>query len=189
MSVPSPDKWGGVRKKIANYLTILLKYLMDQYNKISSDMVLERLPPADVAPSKRKHLRFTTTIHNIGTWNVRGMNIGKLEIIKQEMQRLHIDLLGISELYWTGNGFFKSDEYTVVYCGNDTIKRNGVAFIATKAVNKAVYSFNIASDRIISITITGSLRSITVLQAYAPTADAPEKDIEDIYTKLQETID
>ncbi|ESN94276.1 hypothetical protein HELRODRAFT_164084 [Helobdella robusta] len=113
MPVPSPDKWGGVRTKIANYLTILLKYLMDQYNKISSDMVLESetpglestyhitrdererfsssegiydvdgtnpsgLPPADVAPSKRKRLRFTTTIHNIGTWNVRCMNIGKL---------------------------------------------------------------------------------------------------------------
>ncbi|ESN94232.1 hypothetical protein HELRODRAFT_164037 [Helobdella robusta] len=59
------------------------------------------LPPADVAPSKRKRLRFSTTIHNIGTWNVRGMNIGKLKIIKQEMQRLHIDLLDISELHWT----------------------------------------------------------------------------------------
>ncbi|ESN92855.1 hypothetical protein HELRODRAFT_164986 [Helobdella robusta] len=168
MPVPSPDKWGGVRKEIANYLTILQKYLMDQYNQISSDMVLESetpglestyhitrdererisssegiydvdgtnpsgLPPADVAQSKRKRLRFTTTIHNIGTWNVRGMNIGKLEIIKQEMQRLHIDLLGISELHWTGNEYFKSDEYTVVYSGNDTIKRNGMAFIATKA--------------------------------------------------------
>ncbi|ESN96874.1 hypothetical protein HELRODRAFT_178673 [Helobdella robusta] len=115
-----------------------------------------------------KRLRFSTTIHNISTWNVRGMNIGKLEIIKQEMQRLHIDLLGSSELHWTGNGYFKSDEYTSA---------------------KAVYSFNIASDRITSIRITGSPRSITVLQAYAPTADAPEKDIEDIYTKLQETID
>uniref|UniRef100_A0A3B1JKT5 Endonuclease/exonuclease/phosphatase domain-containing protein n=1 Tax=Astyanax mexicanus TaxID=7994 RepID=A0A3B1JKT5_ASTMX len=147
------------------------------------------LPPADVAPSKRKRLRFSKTPHNIGTWNVRGMNIGKLEIIKQEMKRLYIDLLGISEFHWTGNGYFKSDEYTVFYSGNDTIKRNGVAIIATKVVSKAAYSFNVVSDQIISIRIAGSPRSITFLQAYAPTTDAAEKDIKGFYTKLQETID
>ncbi|ESN92927.1 hypothetical protein HELRODRAFT_165063 [Helobdella robusta] len=174
---------------------------MDQYNQLSSDMVLESETPGlestyHITRDERERFSSSEGIYDVdGTNpsglppadNVRGMNIGKLEIIKQEMQRLHIDLLDISELHWTGNGYFKSDEYTVVYSGNDTIKRNEVAFIATKAVSKAVYSFNIASDRIISIRITGSPRSITVLQAYAPTADALEKDIKDFYTKLQET--
>ena len=146
-------------------------------------------PSTEAALSKRNRLRFSTTTHNIGTWNVRGMNTGKLEIVKQEMQRLSIDLLGISELHWTGNGYFKSDDYTIFYSGNDVIRRNGVAIIATKSVAKAVHSFNAISDRLMSIRINGSPRSITVLQAYAPTTDATEEDIEDFYAKLQTAID
>ena len=143
---------------------------------------------ADAAPCKKIRLRFSKT-HNIGTWNVRGMNTGKLDIVKSEMQRLNIDLLGVSELHWTGNGYFNSDDYSVFFSGNDTTRRKGVAFIASKAVAKAVHCFNAINDRIISIRINGGPRSITVVQVYAPTTDATEEDIEQFYADLQQTID
>ncbi|XP_062861160.1 craniofacial development protein 2-like [Trichomycterus rosablanca] len=146
------------------------------------------LQPADAVSSERTRLRLSRT-HNIGTWNVRGMSTGKLEIVKNEMQRLNVDLLGISELHWTGNGYFNSDNYTVFYSGNDKIRRNGVAFIANKAVTKAVRGFNAVNDRIISIRIDGKPCSTTILQAYAPTTDAVEKDVENFFTDLQQAID
>ena len=63
----------------------------------------------------------------IGTWNVRSMNQGKLEVVKQEMARLNIDILGISELKWTGMGEFNSDDHYIYYCGEKSLRRNGVA--------------------------------------------------------------
>ena len=69
----------------------------------------------------------------IGTWNVRSMNQGKLEVIKQEMARVKVNILGISELKWTGMGEFKSDDHYVYYCGQESLKRNGVAVIVHKS--------------------------------------------------------
>ena len=63
----------------------------------------------------------------IGTWNVRSMNQGKLEVAKQEMARVNIDILGISELKWTGMGEFNSDDHYIYYCGQESLRRNGVA--------------------------------------------------------------
>ena len=68
----------------------------------------------------------------IGTWNVRSMNQGKLEVVKQEMARVNIDILGISELKWTRNGKFNSDDHYVYYCGQESLRRNGVALIVNK---------------------------------------------------------
>ena len=68
----------------------------------------------------------------IGTWNVRSMNQGKLEVIKQEMTRANIDILGISELKWTGMGEFNSDDHFIYYCGQESLRRNGVAIIVNK---------------------------------------------------------
>ena len=70
----------------------------------------------------------------IGTWNVRSLNQGKLEVVKQEMARVNIDSLGISELKWTGMGDFNSDDHYVYHCGQESLRRNGVALIANERV-------------------------------------------------------
>ena len=70
----------------------------------------------------------------IGTWNVRPMNQGKLEVMKQEMARVNVDILGISELKWTGMGEFNSDDHYIYYCGQESLRRNGVATIVNKRV-------------------------------------------------------
>ena len=70
----------------------------------------------------------------IGTWNVRSMNQGKLEVVEQEMARVDIDILGISELRWTGMGEFNSDDHYIYYCGQESLRRNGVALIVNKRV-------------------------------------------------------
>lgn len=124
-----------------------------------------------------------------GTWNVRSMCLGKLEVIKREMLRLHIDILGVSEINWIGNGFFYSDDFTVFYSGNDTIRRKGVAFIASKKIARCVESFRNISDRIITIRISGKPRNTTIMQVYAPTTDASDEEIENFYFELQKTLD
>ena len=70
----------------------------------------------------------------IGTWNVRSMNQGKLEVIKQEMARVNVDILGISDIKWTGMGEFKSDDHYIYYCGKESLRRIGVAIIVNKRV-------------------------------------------------------
>ena len=70
----------------------------------------------------------------IGTWNVRSMNQGKLEVVKQDMVRVNIDILGISEVKWTGMGKFNSDDHYIYYCGQESLRRNGVAIIVNKTV-------------------------------------------------------
>ena len=143
---------------------------------------------ADVAPCERNRLRFTET-HNIGTWNVCGMNTGKLDIVKTEMKRLKIDIFGISELHWAGSGYFNSDDYTVYYSGNENIRLNGVAFIANTKIATAVQGFSTINDRIISIRIDWKLRPLTILQVYAPTTDARQEYTEKFYANLQQAID
>ena len=69
-----------------------------------------------------------------GTWNVRSMNQGKLEVVKQEMARVNVDILGISELKWTGMGDFNSDGHYIYYCGQESLRRNGVAIMVNKRV-------------------------------------------------------
>jgi len=79
----------------------------------------------------------------IGTWNVRSVNQGKLEVVKQEMARVNIDILGISELKWTGMGEFNSDDYYIYYCGQESLRRNEVAIIVNKRVQNAVLGCNL----------------------------------------------
>ena len=87
----------------------------------------------------------------IGTWNVRSMNQGKLELVKQEMARVNVNILGISELRWTGMGEFNSDDHYIYYCGQECLKRNGVAIIVNKRVQNAVLGWNLKNDRMISL--------------------------------------
>ena len=87
----------------------------------------------------------------IGTWNVRSMNQGKLEVVKQEMARVNIDILGISELRWTGLGEFNSYDHYIHYCGQESLRRNRVAITVNKRVQNAVLGCNLKNDRIICL--------------------------------------
>ena len=104
--------------------------------------------------------------YRIGTWNVRSMNQGKLEMDKQEMARVNIDILGISELKWTGIGGFDSDDHYIYYCGQKSLRRNGVAFIVNKRVWNTVLGCNL-KNRMISVRFQGKPFNITVIQVYA----------------------
>ena len=90
-----------------------------------------------------------------GTWNVRSMNQGKLEVVKQEMARMNVDILGISKLKWTGMGEFNSDDHYIYYCGKQSLRRNEVAIIVNKRVRNAVLWCNLTNDRMISFCFQG----------------------------------
>ena len=115
----------------------------------------------------------------IGTCNVRSMNQGKLEVVKQEMARVNIDSLGISELKWTGMGEFNSDDHYIYYCGQEALRRNGVAIIVNKRVRNAVLGCNLKNDRMISVHFQGKPFNITVIQVYAPTSNAEKLKLND----------
>ena len=104
----------------------------------------------------------------MGTWNVRSMNQGKLEVVKQEMAKVNTDNLGISELKWTGMGEFNSDDHYIYYCGQKSLRRNGVAIVVNKRVQNAVLGCNLKNDRMISVHFQGKPFNITVIQAYSP---------------------
>ena len=89
--------------------------------------------------------------YSIGTWNVRSMNQGKLEVVKQEMARVNISILRISELKWTGMGEFNSNDHCIYYCGQESLRINGVALIVNKRVWNAVLGCNLKNDRMISV--------------------------------------
>ena len=114
----------------------------------------------------------------IGTWNVRSMNQGKLEVVKQEMARVNVDILGISELKWTGMGEFNSENHYIHYCGQKTSRRNGVAIMVNKRVQNAVLGCNLKNDRMISVHFQGKPFSIMVVQACVPTSNAEEAEVE-----------
>ena len=86
-----------------------------------------------------------------GTWNARSMNQDKQEMDKQEMARVNIDILGISELKWTGMGDFNSDDHYTYYCGQESLRRNGVAIMVNKRVQNAVLGCSLKNDRMISV--------------------------------------
>ena len=112
----------------------------------------------------------------IGTWNVRSMNQGKLEVVKQEMTRVKVNILGIRELKWTGMGEFNSDDHYFYCCGQESLRRNGVAIIINKRVQTAVLGCNLKNDRMISVYFQGKPFNITVIQVYAPNSNAEESD-------------
>ena len=91
----------------------------------------------------------------VGTWNVRSMNQGKREVVKQEMARLTIYILGISELKWTGMGEFNSDDHSIYYCGQESLRGNRVTSIVNKRVQNAILGCNLENDRMISVHFQG----------------------------------
>ena len=117
------------------------------------------------------------------------MNQGKLEVVKQEMSRVNVDILGISKLKWTGMGEFNSDDHYIYYCWQESLRRNGVAIIVNKRVWDALLGFNLKKDRMISVRFQGKPLNITVIQVYAPTSNAEEAEVEWFYEDLQDLLE
>ena len=107
-------------------------------------------------------------------------------MVKQEMARLNVDILGTSELKWTGMGEFNSDDHYIYYCGQEPLRRNGVAIIVNKRVQNAVLGCNLKNDRIISVHFQSKPFNIMVIQVYALTSNTEEAEVEWFYEELQD---
>ena len=127
--------------------------------------------------------------YRIGTWNVRSMNQGKLERVKQEMARVNITILGISKLNTTGMGEFNSDDHYIYYCGQESLRRNGIALIVNKRVWNAVLEHSLKNDRMISVCFQGKPLNITVIKVHARTSNAEEAEVEWFYEDLQDLLE
>ena len=137
----------------------------------------------------RSKVRCCKEQYCIGTWNVRSTNQGKLEVVKQELARVNIDILGISEVKWTGRGKFNSDDHYIYYCGQESLRRNGVALIVNKRVRNAVLGCNFKNNGMISVCFQSKPFNITVIQVYAPTTNAEEAEVEGFYEDLHDLLE
>ena len=108
-------------------------------------------------------VRFCKEQFCMGTWNLRSMTQGKLEVVKQEMARVNFDILGISKLKWTRMGEFNSDDHYIYYCGQESLRRNGVAIIVNKRVQNAVRGCSLKNNRMISVHFQGKPFNIIVI--------------------------
>ena len=106
-----------------------------------------------------------------------------------EMARVNVGILGISELKWTGMGEFNSDDHYIYYCGQESLRRNGVAIMVNKRVWNAELGCNLKNDRTISVRLQGKPLNITVIQVYAPTSNAEEAEVEQFYEDLQDLLE
>ena len=102
------------------------------------------------------------------------------------MARVNIYILGISKLKWTGMGEFNSDDHCIYYCGQESLRRNGVAIIVNKRVQNAVLGCNLKNNRMISFRFQGKPFNITVIQIYVPTSNTEEAELEQFYEDLQD---
>ena len=125
----------------------------------------------------------------IGTWNVKSMNQGNLEVVKQEMARVNINILGISKLKWTAMGEFNSDDHYIYYYRQESLRRNGVAIMVNQRVQNAVLGCNLKNDRMICVCFQGKPFNITVIQVYAPTSNAEEAEVEWFCEDLEDLLE
>ena len=117
------------------------------------------------------------------------MNQGKLEVVKQETARVNVDILGISELKWTGMGEFNSDDHYIYYRGQESLRRNGLAIMVNRRVRNAVLGCNLKNDRMICVHFQGKPFNITVIQVYAPTSNAEEAEVQWFYEDLGDLLE
>ena len=122
----------------------------------------KQYPVAEVTGDRSK-ARCYKEQYCIGTWNVRFMNQGTLEVLKQEMARVNINILGISELKWTRMGEFNSDDHYIYYCGQESLRSNAVALIIKMRVQNAVVGCNLKNDKMITVRFQGEPFSLTVV--------------------------
>ena len=117
------------------------------------------------------------------------MNQCNFEVVKQGMARVNTNIVGISKLKWTRMGEFNSDDHCIYYCGQESLKRNGVAIMVNKRVQNAVLGCNLKNDRMISVRFQGKPFNIIVIQVYAPTSNAEEADIDWYCEDLKDLLD
>ena len=117
------------------------------------------------------------------------MNQGKLEVVKQEMARVNINILGIRELKWTGMGEFNTDDHYIYYCGQESLRRNGVSIIANKRVQNSVLGCDLKNNRMISVHFQDKPFNITIIQVYVQTSNAEESEVEWFYEHLQDLLE
>ena len=117
------------------------------------------------------------------------MNQGKLEVVKQEMARVNVDISGISELKWTGMDEFNSDDHYIYYYGQESLRRNGVAIMVNKRVRNAVLGCNLKNDRMISVHLQGKPFNMMVIQVSAPISNAEEAEVERFYKDLLDLLE
>ena len=116
--------------------------------------------------------------------NVRSMNQGKLEVVKQETARLNIDILGISKLKWTGMGKFNSGDHYIHYCRQKSLRRKEVVLIVNKRVQNAVLGYSLKNERMISLHFQSKLFNIMIIQVYTLTSNAEEAKVEQFHEDL-----
>ena len=114
---------------------------------------------------------------------------GTLKVVKQEMVRVNVNILGISELKWTGMSEFNSDDHYIYHCGQESLRRKGVTVMVNKRVRNAILGCNLKNDRMISVHFQGKPFNITVIQVYAPTSNAEEAEVEGFYEDLQDLVE
>ena len=117
------------------------------------------------------------------------MNQGKSEVVKQEMARVNIGILGISELKWIRLGELNSDEHYIYYCGQESLRRNEIALIVNRKVQNAVLGCNLKNYRMISVCFQGKPFNTTVIEVYASTSNAKEAEVEQFYRDLQDLLE
>ena len=117
------------------------------------------------------------------------MKQGELEVVKQEMARVNINVLGVTEQKWTGMGEFNSDDHYIFYCGKESLRRKGVTIIVYKRVQNAVLGCNLKNDRMISVCFQDKPFNTMVIQIYAPTGNAEEAKVERCYEDLQDLLE
>ena len=168
--------------KVVSYSLILKNFPQHGFgvvNKAEVDVFLEHscffYDPTHVGNLISGFSAFSKSSLNI--WNFRFMNHGKLEVVKQEMARVNIDILGISELKWTRIGEFNSDDHYIYYCGQESLRRKGVAIIVNKRVQNAILGCSLKNDRMISVHFQSKQFNITVIQVCALTSNAEEAEV------------
>ena len=117
------------------------------------------------------------------------MNQGKLEVVKQEMARVNVNILGISEIRWTRMGDFNSDDHYIYCCGQESLRRNGVAIMVNKRIRNAVLGCNLKNKRMISVRFQIKPFNIMVFQVYALTSNAEEGEVEQFYEDPQDLLE
>ena len=117
------------------------------------------------------------------------MSQGKLEVVKQEMARVNIHILGISKLKWTGMGEFNSDDHYIYYCGQESLRRTGVAIVVNKRVRNAILGCSLKNDRMISVRFQGKPFNIMVIQVYSLTSNTEEAEVKKFYEDLQDLLE
>ena len=117
------------------------------------------------------------------------MNQGKLEVVKQEMTRVNIKILGIRKLKWAGMGEFNSDDHYIQYCGQESLRRNGVALRVNKIAQNAILACSLNNDRMISVHFHSKPSNNTVIQVYATTSNPEGPEVEWFYEDLQDLLE